>query len=202
MAQRLLYELHVPKAQVTVFHMLERPRHLIGTGAGSHDAATAARADLSGGFPLRGGFRSDEERDAAMTAASDKDVAWVRPERSKRRSGTAKNLERRVRVNQARAAQQLAADLSSWPRFKMSENEAYPVYSAWPEEPNEVHDVNDVGPEVVEVEDRYDVVPLPPGLQERYAAASKEYHECQRLLGEHWDRWQQHLSNERRRPGK
>lgn len=60
--------------QVTVFHMLGKPR-------------------VSYGFPLCGGFTSDEERDAAMTAASDIDIAWVRPGRE--RSGTAKNLARR-----------------------------------------------------------------------------------------------------------
>ena len=62
---------------VTVFHMFDRPRRLRGP------------------FPLRGGFDSDDARDAAMTAASDVDVAWVRPGRE--RSGTAKNLARRSR---------------------------------------------------------------------------------------------------------
>lgn len=60
---------------VTVFHMFERPRHNVGD------------------FPLVGGFPSDAARDAAMTAASTLDIAWVRPGRE--RSGTAKNLARR-----------------------------------------------------------------------------------------------------------
>lgn len=42
---------------------------------------------------LKGGYKSDEERDAAMTADSDEDIAWIRPGREK--SGTAKNLQRR-----------------------------------------------------------------------------------------------------------
>jgi len=60
---------------VTVFHMFTDPRNHYGT------------------FPLKGGFKSDKERDEAMTNASDEDIAWVRPGREK--SGTAKNLKRR-----------------------------------------------------------------------------------------------------------
>lgn len=59
---------------VRVFHMFTEPR-------------------FNAGFPAVGGFKSDVERDAAMTAASDKDLAWVRPGREK--SGTAQNVERR-----------------------------------------------------------------------------------------------------------
>jgi hypothetical protein len=80
MAQRLLgVLLGVDCARrVRVFHMLQRPRnHCIPC-------------------PTVGGFGSDEERDAAMTAASTHDIAWVRPTGSKRHSsGTAKNLQRR-----------------------------------------------------------------------------------------------------------
>lgn len=61
--------------RVQVFHMLERPRNNVG------------------GFPTVGGFTSDGERDAAMTAVSDADIAWVRPGRTS--SGTAANLARR-----------------------------------------------------------------------------------------------------------
>lgn len=61
--------------RVQVFHMLEAPRNNVG------------------GFPAVGGFASDDARDAAMTAASDADIAWVRPGRA--RSGTAANLARR-----------------------------------------------------------------------------------------------------------
>ena len=67
-------------ASVTVFHMLVKPRH-------------------NAGFPLRGGFKTDDERDAAMTAHSQRDIAWVRPGRE--RSGTAKNIARRQLLNQA-----------------------------------------------------------------------------------------------------
>lgn len=60
--------------KVLVFHMLDSPR-------------------FNAGFETRGGFASDSERDRAMTAASDVDLAWVRSGREK--SGTAKNLKRR-----------------------------------------------------------------------------------------------------------
>jgi hypothetical protein len=61
-------------ASVRVFHMLIAPRH-------NH------------GFPCVGGFAGDRDRDAAMTAASDDDIAWIRPGRE--HSGTARNLARR-----------------------------------------------------------------------------------------------------------
>lgn len=61
--------------EVTVFHMFAQPRNRVGA------------------FAVVGGFGSDDERDAAMTAASALDIAWVRPGRE--RSGTAKNLRRR-----------------------------------------------------------------------------------------------------------
>lgn len=61
--------------RVQVFHMFTAPRNDVG------------------GFPAVGGFASDDARDAAMTTASDADIAWVRPGRT--RSGTAANLARR-----------------------------------------------------------------------------------------------------------
>lgn len=68
---------HAHGLEVTVFHMFDRPRHNVGE------------------FPVVGGFTSDATRDAAMTTASTRDIAWVRPGRE--RSGTAKNLKRRTR---------------------------------------------------------------------------------------------------------
>jgi hypothetical protein len=64
-------------SNVTIYHMFAKPRHDIGH------------------FAMRGGFTSDETRDAAMTEASTADIAWVRPGREK--SGTAKNLQRRLK---------------------------------------------------------------------------------------------------------
>jgi len=60
---------------VTVFHMFKSTRNNVG----SH--------------PTSGGYRSDAERDTAMTQASDADIAWIRPGRED--SGTAKNIARR-----------------------------------------------------------------------------------------------------------
>ena len=60
--------------RVTVFHMLESPRHNIG-------------------FLTVGGFMSDVQRDYTMTLNSDDDIAWVRP--GCERSGTGNNLDRR-----------------------------------------------------------------------------------------------------------
>jgi hypothetical protein len=60
---------------VRVYHMFETPRNNLG-------------------FSTSGGFKSDKERDEAMTAGSSHDIAWVRPGRET--SGTAKNLARRL----------------------------------------------------------------------------------------------------------
>ena len=61
--------------RVIVYHMYSYARNNVGT------------------YPTRGGYTSDEERDAAMTRDSDDDIAWVRSGREN--SGTAKNLLRR-----------------------------------------------------------------------------------------------------------
>ncbi len=67
-------------AQVTVFHMHKKPR-------------------FNAGFPMNGGYKTDDERDAAMTAASDHDVTWV--SHGRENSGTERNLERRQRLKAA-----------------------------------------------------------------------------------------------------
>ena len=82
LAQRFLV-MFAALDNTTVYHMLDEPRN--------HFLA----------FKTVGGFTSDKERDAAMTAASDADIAWVRPGREK--SGTAKNLARRSNLLASRA---------------------------------------------------------------------------------------------------
>jgi hypothetical protein len=67
--------INISHDDVTVYNMFDSPRNNAWE------------------FKTIGGFKSDEERDAAMTKASTHDIAWVRPGREK--SGTAKNLERR-----------------------------------------------------------------------------------------------------------
>ena len=77
MAQRYLALKAPDECPVTVYHMHDAPRYNVGN------------------FSIQGGFDSDNERDAAMTADSHVDLAWVRPGREK--SGTARNLKRRNR---------------------------------------------------------------------------------------------------------
>ena len=79
-AQTLLSDLVsrgvIPYSHVKVYHMFTAPRHNVGS------------------FRTVGGFKSDDERDSAMTNASDEDIAWVRPGREG--SGTHKNILRRT----------------------------------------------------------------------------------------------------------
>lgn len=76
MAQNYLMDtIMIEPDRVTVYHMLDAPRNV-----NSKITKTV------------GGFTTDEERDAAMTAASTKDIAFVREVKI---SGTAKNLLRR-----------------------------------------------------------------------------------------------------------
>jgi hypothetical protein len=61
-------------AATVVYHMFTNPQN-------------------NAGFSTVGSFGSDAERDARMTAVSDRDIAWFRPGREK--SGTQNNLDRR-----------------------------------------------------------------------------------------------------------
>ena len=74
MAQKYLKSIGCPDERLRVYHMLEKPRCCESSYC-------------------VGGFKSDEERDAAMTEASKWDIAWVRP--GKENSGTAQNIARR-----------------------------------------------------------------------------------------------------------
>ena len=73
MAQRYLSQ-HIDGNRVTVYHVRQRPR-------------------FNAGFSTSGGYPMQSAKDAAMTAVSDYDIAWVRP--GKETSGTARNLARR-----------------------------------------------------------------------------------------------------------
>lgn len=74
MAQKWLRD-NVDKKRVTVYHMFDSPRFNAGY------------------FSCVGGYKTDEERDAVMTAVSIGDIAFIRKGREK--SGTAKNIIRR-----------------------------------------------------------------------------------------------------------
>lgn len=77
MAQKLLHNLWAGPDRVTVYHMFDEPRNIV-------DEYRVNRVY---------GFKTDTERDAAMTVASDYDIAWVRV--GKYNSGTAQNIIRR-----------------------------------------------------------------------------------------------------------
>ena len=85
MAQEFLLGLG---ADLVVYHMFDAPRYKFALL-----------------FPTIGGFKSDTERDEAMTAASNYDIAWVREGREK--SGTAKNINRRTACLQREAFEEL-----------------------------------------------------------------------------------------------
>jgi hypothetical protein len=90
MAQRIIASW--PHAKAVVYHIGDKPRN------NAHN------------FPTMGGFKNDELRDKAMTAASDDDIAWVRSEEENKKlykhkyvegrvSGTMKNIIRRREKN-------------------------------------------------------------------------------------------------------
>ena len=69
---------------LVVYHMFDTPRNI--------PEGLSESPELEGVF-FRGGFKSDEERDSAMTKASDFDIAFVKDNRWD--SGTAQNIKRR-----------------------------------------------------------------------------------------------------------
>ena len=80
-AQNYLIDvLQVDPSRITVYHMLEEPRNI-------NEKITNKV----------GGFKSDSERDTAMTNASVADIAFVRD--NKKMSGTAENILRRFLLN-------------------------------------------------------------------------------------------------------
>ena len=82
MSQNYLIDvLQIEPSRITVYHMMESPRNI-------NEKITQTK----------GGFKSDDERDEAMTKNSIADVAFVRD--VKKNSGTAQNiLRRRLLVN-------------------------------------------------------------------------------------------------------
>ena len=77
MAQNYLMDvLNVNSKRVTVYHMFDKPRNMNNKIRN-----------------LVGGFKTDEERDAAMTMNSDEDIAFVR--NHYKWSGTGANILRR-----------------------------------------------------------------------------------------------------------
>lgn len=94
-----------PEKNITlnIYHMLQEPRFRVGSLC--TDGVWRVEPLLSNkqakNWPevrYIGGFKTDEARDAAMTAASDVDIAFIR-DKSKWKSGTAQNLYRRHLMN-------------------------------------------------------------------------------------------------------
>lgn len=71
---------------ITIYYMFNKPRNI-------PEANTRVILDL---VDFRGGFKSDEERDSAMTRDSDFDIAFVKDDRWN--SGTAQNIKRRYNI--------------------------------------------------------------------------------------------------------
>lgn len=72
---------------LTIYHMGDVPRNI--------PEGLSENSGLEGVF-FKGGFTSDEERDSAMTKASDFDIAFVKDNRWN--SGTAQNIKRRHNI--------------------------------------------------------------------------------------------------------
>jgi hypothetical protein len=79
MAQNYLVDvLSVNPDRITVYHMFDKPRNINPKIKNT-----------------KGGFKTDEERDAAMTEASDEDIAFIRD--LDKWSGTKENVLRRYK---------------------------------------------------------------------------------------------------------
>lgn len=142
--ERSRYDYH-GYSRITVFHMLESPRNLSSLY-----------------FARRDGFLTDEERDAAMTEASDVDIAWVRPSGSKRHSsGTQKNLDRR----KAKNLRLFLKERATWDKVDVREDmgdDGIDRFSI----------VNDSDREWYPPTHRN--VPIPPGLRDQLRHAERE----------------------------
>ena len=71
---------------ITIYHMFTKPRN-------TPEATTRVLLDI---VDFRGGFKSDEDRDSAMTRNSDFDIAFIKDNRWD--SGTAQNIKRRYNL--------------------------------------------------------------------------------------------------------
>lgn len=155
MAQFELVSLGVSPDRITVFHMLGSPRKHVA------------------GLPTSGGYLTDDERDSAMTAASNVDIAWVRDHcdccyrstdrdrvylvcRKKRSSGTAKNLRRRMEyaldVRRGRADAARLQARATWPRMVLHDrvvNGCMVIVPLLPPDAEPLEDAIPVDPDVL-----------------------------------------------------
>lgn len=75
------------KCALVIYHMFSTPRNV--------PKGLSENPELEGVY-FQGGFTSDEERDSAMTKASDFDIAFIKDNRWD--SGTAQNIKRRHNI--------------------------------------------------------------------------------------------------------
>lgn len=73
--------------KLTIYHMFEKPRFRLTS------LLNEIHLDESDNIYYKGGYKSDEERDTAMTKDSDFDIAFITAGRIK--SGTGQNILRR-----------------------------------------------------------------------------------------------------------
>ena len=84
----LIYEKGISKAELVIYHMHDSPRNT------PLDFPIEELKKV--GVKFLGGFKSDEERDSAMTRDSDFDIAFIKDDRWD--SGTAQNIKRRNNI--------------------------------------------------------------------------------------------------------
>lgn len=78
--------------KLTIYHMFKSPRNI----PEGYEPPIGIEEMLDCSVSVISGFKSDEERDAAMIAASDFDIAFVKDNRWN--SGTAQNIKRRCNI--------------------------------------------------------------------------------------------------------
>lgn len=147
MTQQWLVENDSRGGKCHVFHMLEKPRYCAAI------------------FSSFGGYTSDEERDSVMTKSSTEDIAWVR--RGREKSGTAKNLKRRIQQREASRK----AEIESWEPCELTSCEVYPVFS--------IRRIKSEQPRSSLVPSAKPAPRFPRELLERSDAAWREWQACQ-----------------------
>jgi hypothetical protein len=128
---------------VTVYHMLFAPRN------------------NERGFRNCGGFTNDLSRDEHASRASTHDIAWVRPGKRGKSSGTQKNLDRREEYRVSR----LREERSRWPKGVIVTNYdgPEPVF----------------GIATAHAGNMEKAIPIPPDLKAREEKAWREWQRCQ-----------------------
>lgn len=158
MAQKYIHSL---TPRLIIYHMFDSPRRTV------FDVRQAHRRDVH-----CGGFITDEERDAAMTFASDGDIAWVRPGKRGRTSGTAKNLLRR----ESHTQELRRLERATWPRARVIDdydcNFGYGPYAM------------SATPETIDSRQPGTHIPVPPDFHQRYNDACAAYCAVKRELND------------------